>query len=1082
MQLIVLGMHRSGTSVLARMLNLMGAYFGPEGASTGANPENPKGFWERRDVRRLNDFALHSAGHDWNRVAGFDVERIPPTAREEFTRRAAALLLELDAHRPWFLKEPRMCLLLPLWRDLLEAPVGVHILRHPVEVASSLQKRNGIPMEAGMVLWEQYVRSAIAHSNGWANVVVSHRQLMDDPRGEVEQLHRALATAGGRELRIPPRTEIEAFVQPGLYRERQVREDLARYLGAPQVALFNRIMEARELSAAAQVPPADLAPLAAYESTLGPPPEASLPDSDAPGSTVDAMNAQQAVLERLERLVDELARSSTRKESAAVPLAPDASILTYQSRLVRSSGLFDEPWYLAQYPDVAVLEMDALEHFLKIGWRLGRSPGPKFDTRFYLQQSPDVERAGLNPLVHYLEHGRAEQRPAVRHQLSRGDVADAVDIVVPVFNALEHVQSCLASLHRHRADVDLRVLVVNDGSDEETTSWLREFCAAHDMFQLIEHERNLGYTRAVNTGLRESAAPYVVALNSDTIVTRGWLKGLLRCACSDQSIGIVGPLSNAASWQNVPVLRDAAGQYAVNRLPDGMDADAMASLVARVSERSYPRLPFINGFSFLIRRAVISAIGYMDEEAFPVGYGEENDYCIRALEHGFELAVADDVYVHHAKSQSFGSERRQDLSRRGWEAIEAKHGAERFAALVEVASNTTSLDRVRQRICSALELRGSPSTPLPLGSFSVVFLLPVKGGGGGAHSVVQEAVAMRRLGVEALVAVREEHFDAFLGEYGDLADGDVFLAYAPGERMELSRRFDVVVGTAWESIQDVEAVWRSDRAVLPAYYVQDYEPLFFPEGSDEWRSARESYERVPGAVLFAKTHWVREKIHAEHGIKVHKVEPGLDHSTFFPRPRSNGGVTCITAMIRPQTPRRGAERTLRLLGRLSRELGTGVDVHVFGCPGDHRTIKDAAAEFPFTSHGVLTRVQAARLLAAGDLFVDLSDYQAFGRTALEAMACGSAAVVPAHGGASEYAIDGVNSLIVDSFDEDATFERIKGLLANEAELSRMKLEGLRTASGYSVHRAAVSELTLLSAQLAAYRQLEVALSGHGDGS
>ena len=55
MQLIVLGMHRSGTSVLARLLNLMGAYFGPEGSSTGANEENHKGFWERRDVRNLND-------------------------------------------------------------------------------------------------------------------------------------------------------------------------------------------------------------------------------------------------------------------------------------------------------------------------------------------------------------------------------------------------------------------------------------------------------------------------------------------------------------------------------------------------------------------------------------------------------------------------------------------------------------------------------------------------------------------------------------------------------------------------------------------------------------------------------------------------------------------------------------------------------------------------------------------------------------------------------------------------------------------------------------------------------------------
>jgi len=64
MQLIILGMHRSGTSMQTRLLNLAGAYFGPEGSSTGANDENPKGFWERVEARRLNDAVLFSTGHD----------------------------------------------------------------------------------------------------------------------------------------------------------------------------------------------------------------------------------------------------------------------------------------------------------------------------------------------------------------------------------------------------------------------------------------------------------------------------------------------------------------------------------------------------------------------------------------------------------------------------------------------------------------------------------------------------------------------------------------------------------------------------------------------------------------------------------------------------------------------------------------------------------------------------------------------------------------------------------------------------------------------------------------------------------
>ena len=120
MQLIVLGMHRSGTSSVTRLLNLAGAYFGPEGIATEANEENPKGFWERRDVRAVCDGLLLGGGYDWWRVADFDPEQIPTGVREEQLDAFRRIVLELDAHRPWVLKEPRLCLLLSVLRPLLD--------------------------------------------------------------------------------------------------------------------------------------------------------------------------------------------------------------------------------------------------------------------------------------------------------------------------------------------------------------------------------------------------------------------------------------------------------------------------------------------------------------------------------------------------------------------------------------------------------------------------------------------------------------------------------------------------------------------------------------------------------------------------------------------------------------------------------------------------------------------------------------------------------------------------------------------------------------------------------------------------
>lgn len=297
MQLIVLGMHRSGTSVLARLLNLMGAYFGPEGVSTGANQENPKGFWERRDVRALNDSVLHAVSCDWNRVLQFDASALPQAIVDDFDKRASKLILEMDAHRPWLLKEPRLCLLMPLWRKWLEAPVCISIYRNPVEVASSLHRRNGIPIETGMVLWERYVRSALKGSAGLPEVVVSHRDLMRRPIEAVETLFRQLAEQGVAGLRMPAAREIEAFVQDDLYRERDSREGLHTYAKARQLHLFKALEAGGRPAAGTAMPGKDEEVLARYEATL-PPIKTRASEEKMPETMEATLRGQLALRER----------------------------------------------------------------------------------------------------------------------------------------------------------------------------------------------------------------------------------------------------------------------------------------------------------------------------------------------------------------------------------------------------------------------------------------------------------------------------------------------------------------------------------------------------------------------------------------------------------------------------------------------------------------------------------------------------------------------------------------------------------------------------------------------------------------
>ncbi|MGQ0830567.1 MAG: glycosyltransferase [Microthrixaceae bacterium] len=237
MQLIVLGMHRSGTSSVTRLLNLAGAYFGPEGSSTEANDENPKGFWERRDIRNVCDGLLHGGGFDWWKVADFDPDRLPEAVVEEQLSAFRRIVLQLDAHRPWVIKEPRLCLLLPVLRSTLEVPVCIHVTREPLEIAESLAARNGFPIPVGLALWEVYTRHALAAAAGLPSVAVSYADVVRDPvtttRGLLEQL-RALGVQG---LRDPTDAEINAFITPTLHRQHRAEADRRGYLNAEQTAL-----------------------------------------------------------------------------------------------------------------------------------------------------------------------------------------------------------------------------------------------------------------------------------------------------------------------------------------------------------------------------------------------------------------------------------------------------------------------------------------------------------------------------------------------------------------------------------------------------------------------------------------------------------------------------------------------------------------------------------------------------------------------------------------------------------------------------------------------------------------------------
>lgn len=225
-------------------------------------------------------------------------------------------------------------------------------------------------------------------------------------------------------------------------------------------------------------------------------------------------------------------------------------------------------------------------------------------------------------------------------------------IVVPIHDAFEAVRNCLVSLERHLNHDAARLLLIDDASTDPRIGDLLDGWARMPGVRVLRNATNLGYTRSVNIGLREAGTDDVVLLNSDTVVTPQWLEGLRSTAYAGAGIGTVTPMSDNAGAFSFPV------EGRANPRPEGVSMDDHAALVVQsVASMAPVDVPTGSGFCLYLRRAMLDEVGGFDEKAFPRGYGEENDLCMRALQMGWRHVVTPRAFVFHVRSASFGPER-----------------------------------------------------------------------------------------------------------------------------------------------------------------------------------------------------------------------------------------------------------------------------------------------------------------------------------------------------------------------------------------------------------------------------------------
>ena len=228
-------------------------------------------------------------------------------------------------------------------------------------------------------------------------------------------------------------------------------------------------------------------------------------------------------------------------------------------------------------------------------------------------------------------------------------------VVIPVYNGLEHLKRLLPNLEKNTPQ-DIQVLFVNDASpDSRIMPLIRSYVHRHSNWCVIENQKNVGFVKTMNRGMSKVKTKYAIWLNTDTEIPANWIPKMLTPIQEGKRIAYTTPFTNSGVYFSFPRFgydNQVNGQIdEINHAFDYVASD----------EYGLNEIPSGTGFCMGINMACWKEIGELDYHSFGKGYGEENDWCFRALQKGWKHLLVPNLFVHHYHGGSFLSEEKVKL-------------------------------------------------------------------------------------------------------------------------------------------------------------------------------------------------------------------------------------------------------------------------------------------------------------------------------------------------------------------------------------------------------------------------------------
>lgn len=340
--------------------------------------------------------------------------------------------------------------------------------------------------------------------------------------------------------------------------------------------------------------------------------------------------------------------------------------LNCNQQLLSPNPYFDTKSYLKKNQDIKNAGLNPLLHYLEHGCLEGRKPSYLFDPKFYLSSYSDVKESGVEPLSHFLEYGIFQGRKAsdiigidlLKHKnclqkkkckiTANKQIREFVSVVVPIYRDVKTTKECVDSVLAAKSNIPYKLILINDCSPEKEMYQYLSSLEKRVELEVLTNEVNLGFVGTVNRGMSLYPNTDVILLNSDTLVADHWIDRIFLHL--NNKIGTITPFSNNATICNYP---DIEG---FSDFKEGESLALFNQAFFLANEGESVEIPTAVGYCMFISRECLNEVGLFDKETFGKGYGEENDFCLRASALGWKHLLAGDVFVYHKGEVSFAAD------------------------------------------------------------------------------------------------------------------------------------------------------------------------------------------------------------------------------------------------------------------------------------------------------------------------------------------------------------------------------------------------------------------------------------------